>query len=156
MNIYKPPPNYYLSVFTPLLISALSFEKMAQERIIYYLDGKYHLISTCSNSEYDFELSNGARYEVKTDFKCVTTGNIYIEFLQFGKPSGINKTYSNFYIIIVPYPTSSLYLLIDVLELQILISNCKYAFIVQPNEYNYYTAGYIFELQELIKYCLIL
>lgn len=153
---YKPPLTYYNSVFIPKLKIALSYEREAQDRIIQYLDGKYYLFSVSSNSNYDFELSNMMKYEVKTDFKAVITGNIYIEFIQFGRPSGISITYSDFYIIIIPYPTSSLFLLIDVLELQYLISIGSYRFIIQPTETNYYTGGCIFELKELIKYCLII
>ena len=156
MNQFKPPKTYFNDVFTPSLLVALPFEKLAIQRLIHYLDGRYHLLRTCNNSDYDFELSNGYKYEVKTDFRAVSTNNIFIEFLQFGKPSGINSTIANFYIIIIPYPLSSLYLLIDVSQLQYLISNCCYRFIIQPNEYNNYTSGYIFELQELIKYCLII
>lgn len=37
-------------------------------------------------------LSGGDHIEVKSDFKCRTTGNLFVEYQQKGRPSGIQTT----------------------------------------------------------------
>jgi hypothetical protein len=52
-------------------------------------------------STFNFQLSNGKYYEVKYDNKASTTGNIFIENVQFNKPSGIDITKADYYIIVL-------------------------------------------------------
>ena len=50
----------------------------------------------------DAEISNGEnaiKLEVKTDFRSRDTGNFFIEYCQYGKPSGIAITDADYYII---------------------------------------------------------
>ena len=53
----------------------------------------------CNDARYDFETSGNLKYEVKTDHLCNKTGNYYIEFMGYGKPSGISISEANFYIL---------------------------------------------------------
>ena len=92
-------------------------------------------------------MSNGLKYEVKADIKAVLTNNIFIEYLQFNIPSGIDRTESDYYIIIIPL---SEYILIKTNIIKKLINNKQYKFIIKPNKTNNFTAGYIFEKHLII------
>jgi hypothetical protein len=146
---YKPPDRYFKKVFLIKLATYQIWENVAIERIVSYLDGKYYLKHTNNDYRYDFELSSGKRYEVKFDAKASETGNVYVEFLQFNKNSGIRTTQADFYIIIIPRKVT-LFLLVSVTDIEQLIKSEMYKRIIQPNSTNYYTAGYIFDV-ELIK-----
>lgn len=149
---FKPPPKeYFNDVFLPKLNNALIFEKQAQERIIKYYNNEYSLLNECKNSNYDFELSNNIKYEVKTDFKAVKTTNFFIEYIQFNRPSGIQTTKANFYIIIIPFITKTKYYLIETLELEFFILTKQFKYIVEPTEHNNFTGGYIFSVDIIIK-----
>lgn len=149
MNSFKPSSNYYEKTFKPLLKIGLEFEKQAQELIIKHFNYKYSLKSICDNNAYDFELTNGIKYEVKGDIKATLTNNIYIEYLQFDKPSGISTTEAHYYIIIVPNKCN---LLIDVIKLKHLIETKQYFKVFYPNQYNNFTCGYLFKLDKLIEH----
>ena len=101
-------------------------------------------------NKYDVMLNN-ISYEIKTDIRAATTNNIFIEFIQNGKLSGISITEADNYIIVIPYDKLPLFILIDVLELQFLIQTMQYKNIIQPNKYNNFTSGYIFDVQTIIK-----
>jgi len=150
MDTFKPLKTYYNEQFKPKLDIGLFWEHQAQKRIIKYYNNNYKLKNECKNNNYDFELTNNTKYEIKADVKAVKTNNIFIEFLQFGKPSGIQTTKADNYIIIIPNKIET-YILIDVLELEFLISTIQYKFIIQPTQYNNYTAGYIFDTEIIIK-----
>ena len=96
-------------------------------------------------------LLNNISYEIKTDIRARTTNNIFIEFIQNSKLSGISTTEAEFYIIIIPYVKLPLFILIEVLELQFLISTMQYKFILHPNITNKYTGAYTFTLETIIK-----
>ena len=52
--------------------------------------------------KFDGEIGNGSKLtklEVKTDHKSVATGNLFIEYFGYGKPSGIAITEADYYII---------------------------------------------------------
>lgn len=61
------------------------------------------------NSDFKYDLEIGLEYEtrlfellgkkieVKRDFKCLNTGNIFIEYFSRGKKSGIATTQSDYY-----------------------------------------------------------
>ena len=83
-------------------------------------------------------------------FKAVQTSNLFIEFICNAKPSGIITTNANYYIFVIPYSTPT-YVLIDVLELEFLISTEQFERIFQPNIFNNYTGGYIFQMETIIK-----
>ena len=150
MEIFKPNKTYFKDEFLPKLEIGKYWEIQAQKRIIKYFNEQYIIKNTCNDNNYDFELTNNIKYEVKTDIRATLTNNIFIEFLQFGKHSGIEITKSNYYIIITPYK-KPIYILIDVLELKFLISTKQYKLIIQPTQKNNYTSGYIFDINIIIK-----
>ena len=127
------------------------YEEKAIDRLIKYFDDSYYLTERCEDYKYDFKLSNGLSYEVKSDLLSIKTGNIYLENVSRGKESGIDKTKSNFYIIITSTDDETLeYHMIDVKTLKLLI---------KKNLYLYYKSdmlksGYIFNKTKLFKYCI--
>ena len=141
--------NYYINEFLPKLDIGLYYEKLAQKQIIKYYKNEYYVKNTCNNNEYDFELSNDVKYEIKADIKSVLTSNIFIEFIQFNKPSGIEVSQAHFYVIIIPFEIS-IYILIEVKKLKELILNTKFKFVIYPTMKNNNTGGYIFDI-EIIK-----
>ena len=142
--------NYYVNEFLPKLDIGNYYEKQAQKQIIKYFNNIYYVLNSCNNNEYDFELSNDMKYEVKADIMAVKTNNIYMEFISFNKPSGIYTTKAEFYIIILPFEIS-IYILIEVKKLKELVLNKKYKFIIHPNYKNNYTSGYIFDKYVIIN-----
>ena len=88
------------------------FEVIASEKIC-LLNG-VTVLNTCNNYCYDFQTSDGIKYEVKTDEASLRTNNFFIEFLGYGKPSGITTTKANFYIL----SDTKIYYLIEVEELK--------------------------------------
>jgi len=137
--------EYYLNEFLPKLKQGQIFEELAINRIINFLDGKYHLITTCNNYKYDFMLSNGIRYEVKTDEMSIKTNNIFIEYEQFKNNSGIRTTQADFYIIIIPCKIIEYYV-IEVDILKSMINDKLYTFIYK----NKFKSGYIFKKVDIV------
>ena len=147
----KYDKQYFNNVFKPLLNLGQEFEKIAIKRLI-----KYHNydenIKVYSNDTNKFDvLLNNISYEIKADIRAATTNNIFVEFIQNGKLSGISTTEADNYIIVIPYDKMPLFILIDVLELQFLITTTQYKFIIQPNKQNNFTSGYIFDVETIIK-----
>jgi hypothetical protein len=142
---------YFNNVFKPLLNLGQEFEKVAIKRLIKYhnYDENIKVYSNDTN-KYDVMLNN-ISYEIKTDIRAATTNNIFVEFIQNGKLSGISTTEADNYIIVIPYEKLPLFILIDVLELQFLIQTMQYKNIIQPNKHNNFTSGYIFDVQTIIK-----
>ena len=129
------------------------YEKIAIEHIIKYYKDKYQLIETNDDSRYDFILSNNKTYEVKALLKVYMYQNIFIEYMAFKKPSGIQLTCANFYV----------FVLIDKGQVKqiIIISTSKLKRLISENKYikNYIDelkAGYIFNLQFLIEQSLLI
>ena len=75
----------------------------------------------CKNYKYDFMTSDNIKYEVKTDIMSLKTDNIFIEFMGYGKPSGIATTEANFYII----NDTVNYYMISVIKLKQLVKNTR-------------------------------
>ena len=72
-----------------------SWELKAQELIQRVKDVEVTEVQTSENYKtmhYDFRTSDRMTYEVKADRMCSRTGNFFIEFESFGKPSGISIT----------------------------------------------------------------
>ena len=49
---------------------------------------------------YDFETTNDIKYEVKGDRLSIKTGNFYIEYSAFNKPSGISISTANIWMLL--------------------------------------------------------
>ena len=108
------------------------YEEEAAERIKKHLN--VEIVKFNNNNEYDFVDSNEIKYEVKYDGLSNTSNNFFIEFLGYGKPSGIKVTQAKYYII----TDGNLYLLILTKKLKKLIKNCPIKFTKDG-----LTAGYI-------------
>ena len=74
---------------------------------------KLKLCFTNEDSRYDFVLSNGMAYEVKFDIMAAKTRNIYIEKHNRNKESGINKTESDYYVIVIKKPSTEYMKIVD-------------------------------------------
>lgn len=84
------------------------------------------------NSDFKFDLHVGQvheeklarilkekKIEVKTDFIAHKTGNIAVEYMCRGKPSGIATTQADYYAFIIPHAScKEIVLLVDVVELK--------------------------------------
>lgn len=140
--------TYFRANFIPLLEIGQKYEQYASERIIKYYNLIEPNIHECNNNAYDIKI-NGITYEVKTDIKAIKTNNIFIEYVQKGKPSGISVTEANYYIIVIPYDENPLYLQIDVSQLKQLIDTSQYKTIFYPNKFNNFTGGYIFSVETI-------
>lgn len=79
------------------------------------------ILNTCNNNKYDFQTSDDFKYEVKTDEMSLKTNNFFIEFMGYGKPSGIAITEAEFYII----NDTIIYYLIDTDILKQLVKNTR-------------------------------
>jgi hypothetical protein len=150
--IKKPKSNYFKDIFTPKFITGEYYEQRALSEILKFYKNKYELKNVCKTFQYDFQLTNDIKYEVKTDMKGCFTNNLAIEYLQFNIPSGIQTTEAEYYIIVLPYNDKNIkYILIQVLELKFLIATKQYKFIIQPTQNNEYTGNYIFNVELVIK-----
>jgi hypothetical protein len=103
------------------------FEKYAIDKLKERF--KLKLCFTNDNYMYDFVLSDGMAYEVKSDIMASKTGNVYIEKHNRNKHSGINITESDYYIIVIKKPSTE-YIKIINDEFVLDVSEC--------DKYNYY------------------
>ena len=123
------------------LIIGQKYEVIAQDRIIEYYGNNLKVIETCNDYRYDFKLSNEFTYEVKFERSSLKTNNIFIEFVAFQKPSGIDMTIADYYIIILPInDTVNEFVLIDVDTIKQLILDKQFTRVHIDN----YKSGYIF------------
>lgn len=67
----------------------------------YNNDFKYDLKLGQQGETIIAKLLNDSTIEVKTDFIATRTGNLYIEFMSRGKPSGIATTQAKYWIYII-------------------------------------------------------
>ena len=127
--------------FLQLLADNYKFELEAQKRICKM--NNVTIDNICNNSNYDFKTSDGHSYEVKADHLALRTGNFYIEFMGYGKLSGISITQANYYII-----TDTLYYFkISIDELKKICQNCD----VKKTK-DGLTFGYLLNRFKLIKH----
>ena len=117
------------------------YEVIAQDRIIKYYENNLKVIETCNDYRYDFKLSNDFTYEVKYERTSLKTNNIFLEYIAFQKPSGIDMTLANYYIFVLPVnDTDNQFLLIDVDTLKQLVIDKQYT----REHVDNYKSGYIF------------
>jgi len=95
------------------------WERVAQ-KIICKLN-EVEVIKTCDNYRYDFMTSDNITYEVKHGGMDLKTGNTYIEYECFSKPSGIEITEADYWMII----TEKDYILIKTEELKAMDKLCS-------------------------------
>ena len=145
----KPPNNYFTDEFTWKLQLGKVYQNKALKQILnYYKKDDINFKNTNDDNKYDFKLTNGLEFEVKADIKASLTNNIFVEYLQFNIPSGIDKTEADYYIIIVPMNEL---ILIKTDIIRKMIYDKLYKFIIQPTKNNNFTAGYLFDKQLVIN-----
>jgi hypothetical protein len=91
------------------------YEVIASELIKEY--NNVEISKFCNNNKYDFKDSNNVKYEVKTEPSSIKTGNYFIEFFAYGKPSGISVSKAHFYI----FSDMMSYYLISIDELKAIV-----------------------------------
>ena len=104
--------------FYKLLEENYQYEEEAQRRICHL--NNVQITETSKNSDYDFKTSDNLTYEVKADHIVLKTGNFFIEFMGYKKPSGISISKANYHIL----TDTKYYFLISTDKLKQLIENC--------------------------------
>ena len=94
---------------------------------------KVKVINFNDDNKYDFLTSDNLKYEVKTEPASIKTNNFFIEFLGYGKPSGITTTEADYYII----SDTINYYLISVISLKILVENARIITTKDKGTYGY-------------------
>ena len=123
------------------------YEVIAQDRIIQYYENNLKVIETCNDFRYDFKLSNDLTYEVKYERSSLHTGNIFMEYIAFQKPSGIDRTQADYYILVLPInDTDNQFILIEVGIIKQLIKDKEYT----RKHSDKYKSGYIFSKNIII------
>ena len=130
--------NFYEKKVKPFF----KFEVESSKRIskLYNVE----IISFNNDNKYDFITSDDIKYEVKYDNYSNKSGNFFIEFFAYNKPSGISTSESNFYII-----TDGInYYLIDT---QILLKLCVTFGTTTKTTKDKLTYGYIIPINIIIS-----
>jgi hypothetical protein len=109
--------------------------------------------------KYDAEIGDGKkiiRVEIKTDHRSSETGNFFIEYSGYGKPTGIAITDAHYYVI----NDTVNYYMISVRRLLALIKRCaetgklRRVQMCSPN--GHVTKGYIFKKAVLLKFAMVI
>ena len=140
--------------FYHLLELGEHYEQLTQETFFKKFKNK-RLITNCNNFKYDFKVITTktekiTKYEVKTDFKVQYTNNLFIEYLQSNKPSGIQTTKAKYYIFccIDDDKTEILeFIVISVKNIKEMITYNRYNSIYKTFNYS----GYIFDKDIIIS-----
>jgi len=91
------------------------YEVLASELIKKYKN--VEIVKFNNDNKYDFKDSDGIKYEVKCEPSSIKTGNYFIEFFAYGKPSGISVSKAHFYI----FSDMTNYYMIQIDELKVLV-----------------------------------
>ena len=94
--------------------------------------------------------------ELKFDFMSTITGNFFCEFIQNGKPSGIETTHSNKYGVISPSGTTSAHkvYIISTDKLKELISNNNYRELNCGHDKGGRARGYLIPISDVRNNCI--
>ena len=84
-------------LFYKLLQENKIYEERAGDKICKF--NNTTILRYNNNNKYDFITFDGLTYEVKADHRAIQTGNFFIEYLGYGKPSGIATSEATFYIL---------------------------------------------------------
>ena len=107
------------------------YETLSAERVCRRNSVK--IIEICENADFDFKTDDGLTFEVKADTVSLKTNNFFIEFLGYGKPSGIDITKANYYIL----TDTEKYYLIETDKLKLLVENCSTRKTADGSTYGY-------------------
>jgi hypothetical protein len=99
------------------------WEVEAQKKVVEFYNNKISIMDECEDNRYDFIMSDNTSYEVKFDAMSLKTGNVFVEIIQFNKPSGLHVTLADKYIFVLPAKNADPeYIMIDVSELKKVIN----------------------------------
>jgi hypothetical protein len=128
----------------------LKLGQLFENEFIKILEKKnYQIISTCNDNKYDIEASRKNKlvtFEVKADLMSDKTGNYFIEFISFNKPSGINTTQADFYVLY----NDNKFNVVSVQLIKEMIEDKDYKRILCNS--NKTSMGYIFDCKLVNKY----
>lgn len=127
-------------VFHKDLALGQTYEHIAQIKICEKFN--VTIANECDNNEYDFEDSDGTKYEVKFDAMSNRTGNVCIEADCNGKLSGISTTKADHYIIMTDKRTGYM---IPVTKIKKYIKSGKFKRQVQYSLENRQFHAYLFD-----------
>ncbi len=102
--------------------------------------------------KYDFKTDDNKTYEVKDDRRAANTKNVFIEYMQYGRPSGINITDADHHI----FKIASNFYLIDTNTIKELIKDKAIKNISFKNSDNLTTKGYLLPLKTLADNSIII
>jgi len=94
--------------FLKQLVKYKPFEEISSDKIC--IINKVSILNTNDDNKYDFQTTDEKKYEVKCDERALTTNNYFIEFIGYGKPSGISVSEADYYIL----TDTNIYYLIDI------------------------------------------
>jgi hypothetical protein len=95
------------------------WEVVVQKKIVEFYNNRVKIMNECTDNKYDFMMSDGTKYEVKYDAMSLKTGNVFVEIIQFNKPSGLHVTIADKYIFVLPTKNADPeYIMIDVVDLK--------------------------------------
>lgn len=142
--------------------SNLTISDITEPIVLYkFLHYKKKLLRKPLSFEYnktythDININNKYFLEIKCEVKAIQTQNVFVEFMQNNKLSGISVSKATHYIFIIP-SSQPLTILIKTKKLKKLINKKVYIRVVQPNNYNNGTGGYIFPLSSIIKNAILI
>ena len=136
--------NEQIKYFYKELKESQIYEKRAAEKIC--VKNHVEIDHFCENYKYDFQTSDGLKYELKHDKASIVTGNFFIEYASNDNPSGITSTQANFYIIV----SGDEYYLIKTDDINEMIQEKKYHKMVYTCITNK-TNGFLFKKDILIE-----
>jgi uncharacterized protein YuzE len=134
----------YYEYFKKKLKEAQPFEDVAIDKIC--KRNKVKLLerqdeTNYKHMKYDFKTSDDKTYEVKNDTRAIKTGNIFVEFQQFGKSSGIEITEALYHIFVI----ESTYYLIKTVDLMDLCEGCNIGFVKMSDSKGYLVKLHTFQ-----------
>lgn len=135
------------------LNDAKQFEREMKQTFLF----KGYKVSECNNGDCDLIVENKnkiLKFELKHDIMAEKTNNIAIEFESRGKPSGINRTKADFYLI--KFGNTDTIYLISVDRIKELIESKKYFRIVSGGDEESNTKMYLFNVITIAKNSTIL
>lgn len=94
---------------------------------------------------HDFETDDGTTYEVKCDMASVKTNNFFLEYMGYGKKSGLSITTADYHIL----NSGSTYCIIDTKVLKQLINTGKYRRVYTNTE----TKGFVIPVSVIKEHC---
>lgn len=122
--------------------SALLFPKFESTGVVF-----------CDGKEYDLKFATvdgDITVEVKEDFMCKTTGNVFVEYETRGKESGIATTEADYFCYHLHRKDGVLVVLIPTERLKESIANKEYSRTVCGGDKGSFTKGYLYKADAIV------